>query len=80
MKYLFWEYIETATRDVLEKKVFLQILQNLLENTFARVSFLIKLLARGQRPATLSKKETLVQVSSCQFCKFCTSTFFMEHL
>ena len=71
---------ETATRDVLEKKLFLQILQNLQENICARVSFLIKLQARGQRPATLLKNENLTQVFSCQFCKFCRNTFFMEHL
>ena len=33
---------EAYTRDVLCKKVFLEILQNLLENTCARDSFLIK--------------------------------------
>ena len=39
--------MEAATRDALEKKVFLQILQNLQKNICARVSFLIKLQARG---------------------------------
>ena len=36
---------EAATRGVLCKKVFLEILKNSQENTFARVSFLIKLQA-----------------------------------
>ena len=35
--------IEAATRDVLCKKVFLEISRNSQENTCARVSFLIKL-------------------------------------
>ena len=34
---------EAATRGVLWEKVFLEILQNSLENAWARVSFLIKL-------------------------------------
>ena len=38
------------------KKVFLEILQNLQANTYARDSFLIKLQALGLRPATLLKK------------------------
>ena len=36
---------EAATRDVLYKKVFLEILENSQENICARVSFLIKLQA-----------------------------------
>ena len=36
---------ETATRVVLHENVFLEISQNLQENTCARVSFLIKLQA-----------------------------------
>ena len=35
--------LEAATRGVLQKKVFLEISQNLQENTCAKVSFLIKL-------------------------------------
>ena len=34
---------EAATRDALSKNVFLEISQNLQENTYARISFLIKL-------------------------------------
>ena len=40
---------EAATRDVLWKKVFLEISQNSQENTGARVSFLLKLQALGLR-------------------------------
>ena len=45
---------EVATRSVLWKKVFLEVLQNSQENTCARVSFLNKV--AGLRPATLVKK------------------------
>ena len=38
---------EAATRGVLSKKVFLEILQNSQQNSCARVSFLIKLQASG---------------------------------
>ena len=38
---------QEIARDVLGKKVFLKILQNLQENICARVSFLIRLQARG---------------------------------
>ena len=38
--------IEAATRGVLYKKVFLEIWQNLQENTCVKVSFLIKFYAR----------------------------------
>ena len=39
------KWMKVATRGVLSKKVFLEILQNSRENTCARVSFLIKLQA-----------------------------------
>ena len=55
------------------KKVFLNISQNSQENTCARVSFLIKLQAR---PCNFSKKETLAQVFSCEFCEISKNTFF----
>ena len=32
------------------------------------------------RPASLFKKETLVQVFSCEFCEIFENTFFIEHL
>ena len=39
--------LEAATRVVLQENVFLEISQNSQENTWARVSFSIKLQARG---------------------------------
>ena len=64
---------EAATRGVLRKKVFLEIWQNLQENTCARVSFLIKL-------RNFIKKEALVQVFSYEFCQISENTIFSEHL
>ena len=58
------------------KKVFLEISQNLQENTGARVSFLI---CRPQA-CNIIKKETLLQVFSCKFCETPKNTFFTEHL
>ena len=54
---------EVATGSVLSKKMFLETPQNLKENTYTRVSFLIKLQAK------VCKKETMTQVFSCEFCK-----------
>ena len=45
-------------------EVFLKISQNSQENTCARVSVLIKLQA-----CNFIKKETLVQLFSCEFCE-----------
>ena len=45
--YFFGFISEAATRIALCKKVFLEISQNLQENTCARVSFLIQLQALG---------------------------------
>ena len=59
----------------MQEKVFLEISQNLLKNTCARVSFLIKLEA-----CNFIKKETLAQVFSCEFCEISKNTFFIEHL
>ena len=52
--------------------MFLEVSQNSQEKTCARVSFLIKLQA--------IKKETLVQVLSCESCKISKNTFFIERL
>ena len=52
------------------KKVFLEISQNSRENTYAKVSFLIKL-----QVCDFIKKETLVQVFSCEFCEISKNTF-----
>ena len=57
------------------KKVFLEISRNSQENTCARVSFLIKL----QAAFNLIKKDTLVQVFSCEFYEISKNTFFTEH-
>ena len=54
------------------KDVFLEISQNLLENTCAGVSFLIKLQVWA---CNFIKKETLAQVFSCEFCKISKNTF-----
>ena len=55
------------------KKVFLEILLNSQENTFARVSILIKWLTSACK---FIKKETLAQVPSCEFCEISKNTFF----
>ena len=68
--------------------MFLEISQNLQENTCARVSFLIKLQALffnkvvGLRPKACNfiKKEILAHVFSCEFCEISKNTFFTEHL
>ena len=59
--------------EVFYKKVFLKISQNSQESTSARVSFLIKLQAKG---CNFIKKETLVQLFSCEFCEIFKNTFF----
>ena len=51
--------------------------QNLQGNTFARVSFLIKLKSEA---TNFTKKETLEQVLSCEFYEIFNNTFFIEHL
>ena len=55
-----------------------EISQNSQENTCARISFFNKV--AGLSSATLFKKETLVQVFSCEFCEISKNTFFTEHL
>ena len=57
-------------------------LQNSQENTWAKVSFLIKLQASDliKNPSGFIKKKTLAQVFSCEFCEIFKSTFFTEHL
>ena len=58
------------------KKGVLKILENLQENTCARVSFLINL----QAVYNFIKKETLAQVFSREFCEISKNIFFTEHL
>ena len=57
-------------------KRMLQISKNSLENTCARVSFLIKLQALGLQ----LYYEAVKQVFSYKFCKIFESTFFIEYL
>ena len=54
------------------KNVFLEILQNSQENTCTRVSFLIKLQTSA---CNFIKKETLVQIFSCEFCEISKKNF-----
>ena len=53
--------------------MFPQISKNWQENTCIRVSFLNKV--ADLRPETLLKKETLIQVFSCQYFEICENTF-----
>ena len=53
------------------KKMFLEILQNLQENTCASL-FLIKLQIEA---CNFIKKETLAQVFSCEFCEISKNAF-----
>ena len=65
-------YTEAATRDVLWKKVFLEISQNSQENTCARVSFWIKLMPEA---CNFIKKETRAQLFPVNFVKFLRTSF-----
>ena len=56
--------------EVLREKVFLEVSQNLQENTRARVSFLIKLQA-----CNFIKKETLARVFSSEPCEISKNIF-----
>ena len=57
--------------------MFLENLQNLQENTCARVSFLIKLKAEA---CNFIKKETLAQVFLVNFANFLKTPFLTEHI
>ena len=61
------------------KKLFLETSQNSQENTCARSSFLISLLA-GLRPATLLNKRFWHRCFLVNFVKFLRTAFFVEHL
>ena len=58
-------------------EVFLEISQVSLENTCARVSFLMKFQAET---CNFIKRETLTQVFSFEFCEISKNTFFIEAL
>ena len=66
-----------ATGGVLLKKLFLEISQNSQEITCTRVCFFLK--SCRPRPATSLKKETLVQVFSCEFREISKTTFSTKH-
>ena len=66
------QQIEAVVQRSSVKKITLEISQNSQENTSARVSFLIKLLADV---CNFIKKETLAEVFSCEFCEISKSTF-----
>ena len=61
-------FTEAVARRCSIEKVFLDILQNLQENTCARVSFFNK-------ACNFIERETLAQVFPCEFCKISKSTF-----
>ena len=61
---------EVVSQKCSVKQMFLEILQNSLENTCARVSFLIKLQA-----CNFTKNETLAQVFPCEFCENSKNNF-----
>ena len=66
------EETEAVAQKCSVKKVFLEILQNSQENTYARGFFLIKLQASA---CNLIKKEALVQLFSSEFYEICKTTF-----
>ena len=76
----FLRGIETVTQIHSVKKVFLDISQNSLGNTCARVSILIKLQGWDPEAWNFIKKETLAQMFSCEICKISKNAFFSEPL
>ena len=72
---------EAVTGDVLEKELFLKILQYLQENISVGVPFLIKLLTLLTLLTNLIKKRlTTIQVLFCGYCQTFKNTYFEEHL
>ena len=74
MKYFYHsvQHSEAVVQMYPVKKVFLEISQNLLENTCTRVSFLIKLQVCGLQ---LYLKKSEAQVFSCEFCGISKNAF-----
>ena len=66
------QFSEEVAQRCSVKKVFLGISQNSQENTCPRVSFLIKF---QTSTCNFTKKETLAQVLSCEFCEISKNTF-----
>ena len=87
-----WWFNDDGLRDATQKQppeVFLEISQNSQENTCARVSFLIKLQVVPEslsewscrpRACNFTKKETLAQGFSCEFCEISKNIFFTDYL
>ena len=76
---MFYYYVQRQPLEVCcKKKVFLKILQYSQKLFAALEFFLIKL--RLLKKRLFTKKETLAQVFSCEFCEFFKSNFFTEHL
>ena len=74
---------EAPTRGGLWKKAFLEISQNSQKNTYAKVSFLIKLDAWAWnfiKKETLLKKRLWHRCFPVNFAKFLRKPFFIEHL
>ena len=77
----FWfkvVWLEAVTQRCSTKNVFLEILQNLQENTCVRVSFLLNLQAWGLQ--LYLKWGCGTDVFLWCFCKISKNTFFTEHL
>ena len=77
---ILWKILltrEAATGNFPLGRLFLEISQNPQENTFVRVSFLIKLQATV---CNFIKNKTLAQVLFCEFCEISNNTFFTEYL
>ena len=64
--------VKAVVQTCFVRKMFLEISQNSLENTCARVSFLINFQASA---CNLLKKRLLTQVFSYEFCEISENTF-----
>ena len=69
--YRNWRQDRTATKGILYKKVFLKLSQKVTEKHLCQSLFFNK-------ACNLTRKETLEQVFSCEFCKFFKKNFFTE--
>ena len=69
----FHDFTEAATRDVLQKKVLLKILQ------YSQKTPVLESLCR---PSSLQlyQKETSTLMFSCEYCENFENTYFKEHL
>ena len=77
MEGIYLQMLEAVVQRCSVNKVFLEILQKSQENTYARASFLIKLLTWGlQIYATLLKKGLWHRCFPINFVKFLTTPFY----